>query len=377
MAARGVFHLDVNVQPEWGNPKFVGLLKGRTGVAVCLLYLRGIQSPRFLELHSLEDVENEILAHENPWDKEAWRTVLSFFEAEGELLHVAALPISGSGQTRVAEMLGHDRGIRTRSGMHALKSFLEYADLVVVPQASRILDLQEHRFFYQRLLEEIGALNHFFFLVDFPRHAPLGAIADQWKGFCFADAAAYAPWVIFKNEANPPALTVAAAIQQNDIDFGLSDLPANRRLKGNPLPMFDYQPREIRKFQDQRINVVQRVGDQAKIWGGLTLADPCEPESRFISSRRALLAAKQAVEEVCSPFIMEPLRPDTLPSRVEANLSSIFARVTKFFDPDAKVPFKFNVYVQPQEDEDVLVVDMKYWVPYVLNEVSLTLGLNG
>lgn len=377
MAAHGVFHLDVSVQPEWSTPKFVGLLKGRTGVPVCLLYLRGIQRSRLVELHSIEDVENEILTHDNSWDKEAWRSLLPFFEAEGDLLHVAALPISGSAQNRVSEMLGHERGLRNRTGAHILKSFTEYADLVVVPQASRILSASEHRVFYQRLMEEIGTLNHFFFLVDFPRHFSLQDIERDWQGFCFPDAAAYSPWIIYKGESYGPALVVAALIQQNDREHGISDLPANRPLKGLPLPLVDYHPTEVRRLQSMRVNVCQTIGrNDTRIWGGLTLSDPCDSDSRFISSRRALLSVREAVEEVCAPFVMEPLREDTLPGRVEANLTSIFARVNKLFCPDAKTPFQFGVSVMRQDSEDILVVDMKYWVPYVLNEVSLTLGVN-
>ncbi len=377
MAAHGVYHLDVNVQPEWSTPKFVGLLKGRTGVPVCLLYLRGIQVQRLLELHSLEDVESEILKADNAWDKEAWKSCLPFFEAEGELLHVAALPISGSIQTRLPEMLGHDRGIRTRSGIHVLKSFTEFADIVVVPQASQILSAGEHRVFYQRLLEEIGQLQHYFFLIDFPKHFSLGDIEVEWRGFHSADCAAYAPWVMYKGEAFAPGLSVAAMIQQNDAENGISDLPANRPLKGRPVPLYTLNPREIRRMQELRINVFQELGkEDVRIWGGLTMADACDNDAKFITSRRALLAVKEAVEEICAPFVMEPLCEDSLPSRVEANLTSIFARVTKLFDPDAKIPFLFKVGVSPIEGEDVLVVDMQYWVPYALNEVSLSLGVN-
>lgn len=377
MAAHGVYHLDVNVQPEWSTPKFVGLLKGRTGVPVCLLYLRGISAPRLLELHSLEDVESEILKHENAWDKQAWRSVLPFFEAEGDLLHVAALPISGSTQTRVSEMLGHDRGIRTRTGMHVLKSFTEFADLVVVPQASQILSAGEHRVFYQRMLEEIGTLQHYFFIIDFLKHQTHVDIEQNWKGFHSPDCAAYAPWVLYKGEAFAPGMTVAATIQNNDAENGISDLPANRPLKGRPVPLYSLHPREVRRLQDLRINVFQQMsGEDVRIWGGLTMADPCDNDAKFITNRRALLAVKEAVEEICAPFVMEPLREDSLPSRVEANLTSIFSRVTKLFDPDAKTPFTFKVGVSPVDDEDVLVVDMKYWVPYALNEVSMSLGVN-
>jgi phage tail sheath protein FI len=274
-------------------------------------------------------------------------------------------------------MLGQDRGIRTRSGIHMLKSFTEFADLVVVPQASQILSAGEHRAFYQRLVEEIGQLQHYFFIMDFLKHQSAQEISQHWKGFHSPDCAAYAPWVLYKGQAFAPGMSVAAAIQLNDAENGLSDLPANRALKGRPTPLYTLHPREVRRLQDMRVNAFQQMGaDDVRIWGGLTMADPCDNDFKFLTTRRALLAVKEAVEEICAPFVMEPLQEDSLPSRVEASLSSIFSRVNKLFDPDAKTPFAFKVGVSPMDDEDVLVVDMKYHVPYALNEVSMSLGVN-
>ena len=376
MEPQGLYNLSVENQAEWRKPTRVGLLRGRTGVPAFLLFLQGISQANRVELTSLEDVESEMNKATSA-DKHAWESILPFFEAEGTLAHAVTIPVSSDRPSLLAEMIGQDLGLKRRTGIHALKSCIEFCDIAVVPQASLLLNNQEHGIFYQSLFEILEPLSHYFILMDFPRTMTIETIQNSIKGGICANAAAYYPWLIKEGKIVLPAPVVAAHFQASDASFGINDIPANRTLRGGFAPLMNYTPTQVQNWLGHRINVFHRFSTgEIRVWGGRTLADPMDLDAKFISNQRTLLAVKEAVHQICEPFVLEPLH-EGLAKLVEVAMDSTFQPLRRLFNPESKHPFRSDISIVRRGTEDVLQVNVSYSVPTALDEVSFSLGLAG
>ena len=374
-----LYNLEVEAQSGWRNPPRVGLLRERTGVPVFLLYLTDIVETRHLELNSLDDVESEILKSSSAWDKAAWEGLIPFFDAEGVYALVLALPLSSpSSPNLVKDMIGKDRGLKERSGIFSLRGQLEFADLVVVPQASQVLSSKDHRLYYKALFTLLDELNHFFAIVDFPKNFDPATIQKWMKGIVAPNAAAYYPWLIKDNKMINPAASVAALYQATDREMSINELPANKPMARTPnlaRPMVKLTPHDLEQCLESRLNVVHLFGNgEVRVWGGRTLAEPLDLDGRFISNRRTLLALREAVHQICEPFVLEPLN-ENLPHLVDVAMQSTFQGLKRLFDPAAKQPFRSQVNVVSRDREDVLEVNVHYSVPYALDEMAFSLAL--
>lgn len=354
----------------------MGLLRERTGVPVFLVYLEGADGVNSRELNSLDDVEIEIQSASSTWNQSAWEGITPFFEADGAYAQVITLPISGTKETLLKEMIGSDRGLKSRTGIYALRNLIEFADLVVIPQASRVLDWKEHRLFHKALFHLLDELNHYFAIIDFPKDID-NAKAHKWmKNMVAPNAATYFPWLIREGKLCPPGASVAAVYQISDRERGINELPANRVVGGSFLPMLKFVPSDLQRFLENRLNVVHLFGKgEVRIWGGRTLAETLDLDGRFISNRRTLLALREAVHQICEPFVLEPLN-DNLPHLVDVAMQSSFQAFGKIFDPGAKQPFRSQVSVVNKDSEDVLQVDIHYSVPYAVDEMAFSLALS-
>jgi len=377
MEPHGIYNLTIENQPSGRLSSRIGLLRHRTGVPVVPLFLEEVKHPLSRELHSLEDIETQVLSSSSAWDKAAWETLLPFFEMGGTQAHVVSLPLPSERCDRLAAMIGFDRGLRHRTGIHALKNFAEQADLIVVPQASMGLSLEEHRIFYHTLFDVISPMAHFFTLVDFPKNTDEGSVQTWLSGTFCADAAAYFPWLLHGKRLTPPAMVTAAAFQSSDSFHGINEIPANRVLSGEYQPLRRFSPAQLQDLLEHRVNLFHQFGTgEVRIWGGRTLADPMDLDNRFISTRRTMLALREAIHQICEPFVLEPMQ-EGLANLVDVALQSAFQPIVKVFDPNAKNPFQTNIEVVSNGAEDVLKVDVTFSIPYAVDQLSVSLGLTG
>lgn len=357
----------------WKSPR-VGLLHERTGVPVFLLYLRGLDTIQHWELHSSESLEAEFL-QAAPADRAAWESLVPFFLADGSNAHVVAVPISD--EPTLAELLGHNHGLVDRTGIHVLRSFRDHADLVVVPQASMLLSAEEHRVFYEGLFQLVMELRHFFCIVDFPNHFSIEDVREWTRGTICGESAAYFPWAIHDGKATPPGPVAAAAYQVNDRAYGINDLPANRDIAGHFRPEYRLTPVQVRALSDSRVNsLVQWTSSPMRLWGGTTLAEKLDVNGRFASTQRTLLALSEAIHAICEPFVLEPAT-DELAQFMNATLQSFFQNCRKLFHPDAAEPFTSAVSLERRARQDFMEVNVKFSIPYVMDQLALSLAMTG
>jgi len=357
----------------WKSPR-VGLLHERTGVPVFLIYLRSLEQVRHWELYSVESLEAE-LVQASPEDKAAWQALVPFFLADGTSAHVIALPISSNPD--LGELIGHNHGLVDRTGIHALRSFRDHADLVAVPQASMLLTGEDHRLFYENLFNLVTELSHFFCLVDFPRNFTAEDIRNWTKGTICAEAAAYHPWIFQDGVASPPGPVAAAAYQVNDRLNGINDLPANRDIAGQFRPLQNLTPVQVRQLNDTRVNaLVQWTRSPMRFWGGSTLADKLDVNARFASTQRTLLAIREAISAICEPFVLEPATNE-LAQFMNATLQSFFQSSRKLFHPDAAEPFTSSVALRRKAKQDFMEVNISFSIPYVMDQLELSMAMTG
>jgi len=370
-----VYNVTVNNrQVGPGKSPRVGLLHQRTGVPVFLLYLRGIETVKHWEFHSAEALEAELL-QARAEDRAAWESLLPFFFAEGTNAHVVAVPVSANPDLN--ELLGHNRSLVERTGIHVLRSFRDHADLVAVPQAAMLLSGEAHRLFYEGLFSLVSELRHFFCLVDFPKEFSLDAIADWTNGTICPEAAAYYPWVMQDGKATPPSPLAAAAYQINDRLHGINDLPANRDIAGPFKPAYRLTPAQVRQLNHLRVNALMQWSHAPlRLWGGATLAERLDINARFVSTRRTLLALREAVHSICEPFVLEPAT-DELAQFMNATLQSFFQNSRKLFHPDSSEPFTSSVSLEHRAKQDFMEVNIKFSIPYVMDQLALSLAMTG
>jgi hypothetical protein len=350
----------------------VGLLDGRTGVPLVLLFLREVDAPTAVELGSAGDVEARLRASTDPEDRQAWQGLLGFFEAEGTKLVVHLSP---RGPDAFESLVGQDRGLQRRTGLHAVSGYREVADLLVVPQASRWLADEAHRRFHARAFTQLAADPHFFFLAELPLAATADEATSWLDGVVCPDAALFYPWLCRDQVPVAPAVVAAAVLQRSDRRFGPHRLPSNQPINGGFVPMRRHSPAELGALVDRRVTVFHRFsGRETCLWGGATLAAAGDDDSRFLSTRRTLLALREAVHRVCEPFVLEPLAPG-IEKAVDVALESAFEPLRKFFASATKQAFATEVRVERHCGEDVLVIDVQCALPYVLGEVSFRLGV--
>ncbi|MBI4403747.1 MAG: hypothetical protein HY537_06285 [Deltaproteobacteria bacterium] len=377
MQPHGLYNLTVDYSGTFSRNSRVGLRHGRTAVPLFLLYLKGLNSPQAFELHTAQDAEMHLLQHTDPFNRRAWEMVGCFFQAEGSRALVVALPFTGKPSKLMADMLGVDRALGSQTGIYAIKRFVEHADLIVVPQAAELLSNSQHRRFYEELFGLARELKHYFILVDFPKTAERQAIEHWLKNLECSDAAAYFPWVWKNGRAYPPTPIVAAAYQVNDKEHSIHELPANRPLSGGFVPLLEHTPVRLHELMDMRLNVLHRFPTgEVRIWGGNTLADKLDFDGRFISVRRTLVALRESIQQICEPFVLEPITSD-LPQFIQASLHSFFESVRRLFDPDAKDAFVAEVDIVRKHGQDIVQVDVGFNLPYAMDQIRLSLGLEG
>lgn len=376
MQLHGLYNVRVGHDDSNQKAQRIGLLHGKTGTPLFLLFLYGIDRQRSFELHSADDIERELRRTEELRDRKAWKLIEPFFYAQGSVAHVVALPLD-SHRPLVEQMIGNDGGPSARTGIYAIRGFSESCDIVVVPQASTELGVSEHLKFYSHLFHFLESLSPFFALMDVPRSLSLEETKRHIRKLHAPSAALYSPWLLRHNEIFPPTAVVAALYQQNDRRQGIHYIPANLPLPKGLLPIQAYTPTRIQEALGERVNTVHLFPDgQVKLWGGRTLHDPLDVNGRFISTRRTLMAIQEAMEQLCEPYVLEPLS-DQLAQTIEVSLHSFFQSIRDIFDASVQNPFRIEAKLGKQKKQDVITVTAKLVLPYAMDELAISIGVKG
>ncbi len=371
MATQALYNLAVE-DHSIDHSNRVGLLKDRTGIPLFLLFLSETEETLFLEFHSAEDVRTHRLQAKTAVDEHAWTCVEAFFEAKGRHLRVAAFPFNPE-KKALPQMMGSAGSSRLATGIHVLNQFTENTDILAVPQAPSLLNQKEHALFYKALFSQTQQLEHFLVLVDLWKDFQAESVGEL-KGYASDDAAIYFPWVLMGEANVPPSALVAASIQQNDQKFGIQQTPANQPIDSRLEPLLALSPAQVALALEYHVNVVQRFPKRGLcLWGANTRSS--DKEKGFIATRRTLLAVRQALHELCEPFVLEPTSTD-LTRRIDVSLHSFFQSHSRLWDPNAKSPFFSHVELKQEGDAREVHVQVNLSLPYAIDKVSLSLELS-
>src|SRR4051812_10586464 len=98
----------------------VGLLQGRTGVPLFLMYLESISRPVEFQCNSLEGLEVFASQFSAAADRQAVLELRLFFEEGGSLAQIAASPIDPR-EPLLTQMIGSSPGYNQRRGLYLIK----------------------------------------------------------------------------------------------------------------------------------------------------------------------------------------------------------------------------------------------------------------
>lgn len=346
----------------------LGLVPGMTGVPLFVLFLEEAVAPFHFELRSLEKAETMRERAGTACDTRAWKHVEAFFLAGGQRAHVLALRLAGG--DRLSAMLGVEAGIARRTGIQCVRDWAEKADLLSIPQATELLSQEDYTLFCQKVFElapETGML----FLVDLPKALDaVGAAGFTQKWFC-SDAATFHPWFLVAGETVPPSAVLAAWLQKADVEVGIQEMASQMPLVEGVAPVVELSPSERRTLMEARINTCLLHAGQARVWGGYTLADQADWRARLIPLRRSSLKIRQAVEQICEPYVLEAAG-DELPVWVENSLQNFLRSVRRIFHRDLQDPFTTSVKVVTQDGEERILVNLQYALPHSLEKFSFS-----
>lgn len=137
--------------------------------------------------------------------------------------------------------------------------------------------------------------------------------------------ALYYPWVLTttkgaKERWIPPCGVVAGAFSASDSRHGLGKAPANLSLLGIAATQVDLDRAEQDGLNPRGVNCIRKLEDgQINLMGSRTLAS--QLNTRYVNSRRVLLAIVKTLSKTLLWAVFEPNGPD-LWKRIEATISS-------------------------------------------------------
>lgn len=334
-----------------------------------VLFLKKTAIPFHREFRSREQVETMRGQAGDPSDSRAWEQVEAFFSAGGSRLHVLGLPL-GKGDAFRA-MLGSDKGVGKRTGLQAVKDWCEKADLLVIPQATELLSVEDYKHFCQRVFDLTGPEFGMLVLTDLPKAYGVDQAETFSRDLFCADAAIFHPWVLVSGKAVPPSVILSAWIQRADAEIGIQEMAADLPLPVGLKPIIETSATVRARLLESRINTFLVHCDQTLVWGGYTLADKADWKSRLIPIRRSCVKLQQAAEQICEPFVLEAAGEE-LPVWVENSLQNFLRSIRKIFRRDIQQPFTTSVKVVAQEGEDKLLVALSYSLPHSLERFSFS-----
>jgi hypothetical protein len=376
MPVHGLLQTSVSTTSVVGKNRPVGLLHDRTGIPAFLLALKGLKRPETWEVQSLEQATQQMRNFENESDRRAWNPVLAFFDAQGSEARIVGTPLSAR-DSGLAALSGSDRGPGRRTGSHLLADAARYADLFVIPQAAEFATgLEALRGFWEELSVTVSAMRGPFALLDAPVNVSVEQIAEATRALDFSDAAIFHPWLQVKELILPPSAVVAAAIQKTDREVGIHELASNRAGIGNVCPIRELSPEELRLCRDNRIGTyfIDDKGS-ARLWGSDTLSLGSAAADRILSVRRTLQAMRSALEQICEPYVMEPVGEE-LPVHLETRLTNFLHQVRGKLDREHTPPYQVEVRMAEHQGEPAMDVSVKLSLPRTLEQISVEMNLS-
>lgn len=348
----------------------VSLINGLTGIPLVVVFLEGIENAFHRELRSVEQVEMLRGQAGDFSSLKVWNYVESFFYAGGTRAHLLALPLR-SGESTLSQMLGADAGLSRRTGIQTIREWAEKVDLLLIPQATELLEGVEYQGFCQKVFDLLSELPGILFLLDLPKqHEDLSA-QQAVKSFFSPDSAVFHPWLLRGELAIPPSVVIAAWMQRADAEIGIQEVASELPLGGGFLPVKSLSLLRRRALLESRINTFHTYEGQAHVCGGYTLADRADWKSRLIPLRRSSVKLQQAAEQICEPYVLEAAGEE-LPVLVESSLQNFLRSVRKVFHRDLHEPFTTSVRIVEQENEERLQVDLNYVLPHSLERFSFS-----
>jgi len=346
----------------------VGLVAGRNGIPLILLFLKAIESPQYRELRSLEQAESLRVQSGDPQDTLAWERVETFFLCGGSQAYVLLLPL---GDGALTTLLGKDRGLSHRTGLQRVRDWAEKADVLLIPQATELVPAKQYAGFLQKVFDLLGDEQGMLFLADLPVSLEAEQGEKLAQGLFSPDAAFFHPWLLCGSRPTPPSLAVAAWIQKADAEVGIQELATQLPLAEGLRPLRLYSAATRQRLLDARVNTFLCDQGQTRVWGGYTLADRADWKSRLIPLRRSCVKLRQAAEQVCEPFVLEAAG-DELPVWVENSLQNFLRSVRGVFKRDLQEPFSTTVSLVELTGEQRLQVQIQYALPHSLERFSLS-----
>ncbi len=347
----------------------VGLVAGSNGVPLCVLYFSGITRAFHREFRSFEQVEASRGQSDTALDASAWRHVEHFFQAGGKQIHVLGLSL-GESEDVLKAMMGVDGGVARRTGIQSVRSWEMKADLLVIPQATELLEGQELLCFLQKVGELVTEVSDLLFLMDLPKRFSAAEAEAFTKGLFYSDAALFHPWLIREDQAVPPSIAMAAWFQRADAEVGIQEMASQITLPSPLVPLKEFGVSERRQLLDARINTFLVHASQTQVWGGYTLADCADWKARLIPLRRSTSKLRIAAEQLCEPYVLEAV-DENLPVNVDSALQNFLRSVRRIFNRDLQQPFTTSVEVVSQEGEERLLVELNYALPHSAERFSL------
>ncbi len=317
--------------PERTYPK-VGLLFESTGIPVFVIATMKQLPPVPVEIREagriLKFFGDRPL---HPMERLGLNSVLAFFAAGGTRLYLLPVTVSEtcwkSGGQLTEELLGKDLGFFDRTGLHALKNYESIVDLVCFPQIAACLEPLACRDFYSRAITVVNQFSNLFLLVDSPFEMDEDAAIAWRQPLTSSSAAAFYPWISYADKGLIPASVVASAhLQITDLQYGLSESPANIPIKGPFHASTPLEPDQIKRLNRGRLNALfSNFQKTLMIWGSCTLHSG-DDDLAHLQYARTARAIEDSIRRIAEPYLLEPRTQSTC-TGLEEDVGSFFRQL--------------------------------------------------
>lgn len=349
--------------PQRLTPR-LGLLREQTGVPLFVFFTEEVSRPLLSSILNIDGLEN----FSGP--ETIRKFLIPFFKSGGKFCYTLQLPIS-SEDGSLEQCLGADRGYQSKTGIHVLKLYYDMVDVISFPQVG-FWDVEKAKQFWKILGQEFNEFQHYFFLMDLPIALSPETVED-FLPVGQKQIAAFSPFLFYRNEILPPSPVAAALIQKTDKEFGTHENPTLHSAPEIFETVETYPSPLASSLLEKKVNLFRKSSTgELKLWGAYTLADKFDFDFRFLSSQRTFSYFRETLEELCEPFLMEPLTSD-IDSLVEVSLYSTLQSTLRRLNLENQ--FKVNVKILQQGTEDILQLNTHLRLPLSAEEISFSLLL--
>jgi hypothetical protein len=286
----------------------VGMFFGKTGVPIFLLATTRELSREPILLTDPLQLASVMKQSDHAIDRLFLQAIQAFFASGGRELYVLAVTVSDPQRMPESFMdaiLGSEGGFRNKTGLRRLGDYDALADLLLIPQASLLLESDVLGSFLQTVSLEIQG-SSLMLLADAPCTDESEKLVHWSSQFDFPHVALFYPWVTIEGYGLVGSSIVMASHLQNlDMRQNLAVSPANLDLPKTVTPVYKPGNREIDRLLRSRLNIVRQLpSGSVVLWGCSTTAKDSS-QMAAIQISRTLSALRDAVERTCESFVME------------------------------------------------------------------------